>query len=299
MKHLGRLLIATVVLLIPLAEGKPAEMKTVFRINKDTKPTLLQVKFGVYDPKPTLPYQSLYLDEGGYRLFFQEGTPHVGQSGLYSLFALAGNCEVTLIYELYNLQPPKSGPGSGVGLCFETEKNRIEGTLMRLITPDQGSGYLCRVDFTKSKEKGKGKDDKFFKESEAKSGKMGLRRLKKELIFLTADSLDEELQEIKRLPFTDETIRPMRFFYDPGGSPTAIDARLIEIDIKSEELTGGASQLVRPEPTRWPWLFVPVAGLVLFWLWRRRRRQKQVEDLEERADKPTGRANQSQSIKPG
>ncbi len=266
MKFLGRLLVAAAVLLLPLAEETRAEMKTLLTLNKDTKPVLLRTKFNTYGTNPN---RSLFLDQG-YRLFLEAGEKAAEQTGLYSLFALAGNCEVTLTYQLFTLEPPRNGSGSGFGFCFETEDQAAEGSLMRIHTPKEGSGYLCRAILGRGKAKAKPRDEKYFEPSEAMSGKMALRRIKKELVFLVADTPDGELKEIKRLPFTDVTIRPLRLYFDPGGSPTAIDVRVTEMEVKAEELAGGASQLAKPESARWPWLLLPAAGLGGFWLWRRR-----------------------------
>jgi hypothetical protein len=114
-----------------------------------------------------------------------------------------------------------------------------------------------------------------------------LRRIKNELIFLSADAPADPVQEIERLPFTDQTIRTVRVFADPGGSPTSLDVRVNRIEIRSEEIATGVPQHVqRGWGWAWLWIIVPVSGGTLVLLvWRAYRRQEPLKQSLQRARK--------------
>ncbi|HEV3448927.1 MAG TPA: hypothetical protein VG099_30100, partial [Gemmataceae bacterium] len=193
----------------------------------------LGTKFGTYGYNPL---RSIFWESGGgFRFWLPADVAGIPQTGVYSLFTLAGECEVTSNYELLALTPPRGGYGSGVGLAFDIGDDEGRGSIERLIKTPEGSGYALQVAFAVSG--GKVQEEFRFVKTDAKRGRIGLRRNKKELIFLAADAPAGALQEIERLPFIDTAIRAVRFFADAGGSPTAIDARLRDIEMRAEEIT--------------------------------------------------------------
>ena len=74
------------------------------------------------------------------------------------------------------------------------------------------------------------------------------------------------------MPFTDGTIRAVRFYADQWGSPAGIDARMRPVTIRGQELTGGVPAAER-RTSRWWWALalVPIAAAVAAWRWRARR----------------------------
>src|SRR6185437_7201382 len=230
---------------------------------------VLRARFGTYGYQPR---QAIFLEASGLRLRLPAGGSAIPQTGLYSYFALAGDCEVALTYELLNVPPPRTGYGSGVGLAFDVEGGAGRGVIQRVFRPGAGDGCVLQ---TAPGESGTGmKDVDRFVPAASRRGRLGLRRVKNELIFLLADTPDDPLKEIERLPFTDRTIRAMRVFADPGGSSTAVDVRVRQIDIRAEEIAGGVP---RTEPKQWSWawlwLLVPaIGGVFVFRTWRARRR---------------------------
>jgi len=90
---------------------------------------------------------------------------------------------------------------------------------------------------------------------------------------LPPDGPTAELTEVHRFPFTDETVRGVRFFADPGGSPTALEARLGDMVVRAEEITPGIPKRDQ-EGFHWLWPAiggtVVLGGLVGWWLVRRR-----------------------------
>jgi hypothetical protein len=76
-------------------------------------------------------------------------------------------------------------------------------------------------------------------------------------------------------PLTSATtaIRAVRFFADPGGSPTAIDARLRDIEMRAEEITGDIPKSEEATSSGWLWFAVAGAGALLFLAWQLYRRR--------------------------
>jgi hypothetical protein len=268
MKHLPRLAALTAVLLVGVPVlGDEAEMKAAWTFD-GSKPLLLRTKFGSYGYHPT---QTVRPETGRLRLWLP-ARDGVGQTGLYSLFALAGDCEVIVTYELLKIQPPKAGYGSGLGLAFDVGENGEggRGAIQRVDKPSEGSGFVVQTDPATGE---KTEPVYHFLPNPDKAGRFGLRRVKKELIFLASNTPTGDMQELERLPFSDHTIRKVRLFADPGGSPTALDARIWRIEVRSEEMTGGVPEIQPDAPVRW-WLWGGIAvvvGSFLCWDWRRRK----------------------------
>jgi hypothetical protein len=215
----------------------------------------------------------------------------VGQTGIYSFFALAGDCEVVLGYELLAIAPPRSGMGSGLGLVLDAGEGIGVGAIRRVKRPAEGDGYVLQT--VPGGPGGDVKDEDRFVLARDKRGKIGLRREGKELVFLAADGPNASLEEIDRLRFTTATIRSVRVFADNGGSPTALDVRVKEMPVRAEQIAMGAPP--KPPATdwgRWGWALLAVTGLVLLaWLWRAYHRwsEDEVESGPKRV-RPTSQA---------
>ena len=226
---------------------------------------ILRTSFASYG---YLPQRSVIPERGGYH-FRLPAVAGVGQTGVYSFFTLSGDCEVTLGFELLNLPSPREGYGSGVGLAFDAGDDIGWALLERAEKPKSESGYILQIIPGKNS---KLQEEYRRKPTIAKRGRLGLRRVKKELIFLASDDLATPAEVIGRLPFTDGTIRAVRFFADPGGAATAVDAHVGQIEIRAEQITGGVPRSEAGWPLVWLWALIPAAGLgLVVWGWRRRR----------------------------
>jgi hypothetical protein len=205
-------------------------------------------------------------EKDGLRLSLPKGS--AGQTGVYSLFVLSGDCEVALSYELLSLPRPTAGYGSGVGLALDAGEGVGRGTLQRIVHPKEGSGYAFQTNLGAGP---KPTEEYRFVKTAAKRGWMGLRREKNELVFLTSDDLAAEMKEVGRLPFPEGTVRAVRFFADAGGSPTSVDARLRQVRVRAEEITGGVPEAERRATAWWWWPLGTAAALgagLLLWRWR-------------------------------
>jgi hypothetical protein len=230
-------------------------------------PQDLQTHFGTYGSRTR---DAIAREGGGYR-FWLNAVAGLNQTGVYSYFTLSGDCEVTFVYDLLNLQPPRMGYGSGVGMALDAGEKVGRAEIKRLVKAEGEMGYGFQTLVPGSG--GKMQEESRFVAAPAKlrSARIGLRRIKKEVIFLAAKGPDAELEEIDRLPFTDQTIRAVRFFVDQGGSPTTVGARVREMKMRAEEITGGVPEKEKYGSYWWLlWIVLPAAGCVLFWWWRAR-----------------------------
>jgi hypothetical protein len=196
------------------------------------------------------------------------GVPKITQTGVSSTFVLAGECDASCTYELLDFPAVKTGYGSSVGVAFDAPEDNCWGGIQRAYHPTEGSCYLVMTvlpgDDGKPKESFKAVPTKTTK------GRLGIQRVKDELIFLAADSHSAELVELHRFKFTDQTMRGVRFFADPGGSPTPLEARLGDLRVRAEEITGGIPKRdVEGFPWHWPALGVSLLAIAGFVVWRR------------------------------
>jgi hypothetical protein len=200
------------------------------------------------------------------RFWLPGGVKETVQTGIYSYFALAGDCEVVLTYELLDLREPEGGYGSGVGVAFDVDGDEGRGMIQRVHKGKEGHGYLFSAGLKNRKKELK--EEYKFVPTEGGWGRMGIRRIKKELVFLATEKPGADLSEIGRMPFTEQTIRPLRLFADPGNSPTWVDVRVSQIDVRAEEITGGVSVTGRKSFAWWWWLSAPVGAVMLYGVWR-------------------------------
>src|SRR5260370_847799 len=80
----------------------------------------------------------------GIRMRLPEGSPKESQTSLYSKFALAGDGEVSFIYELLNVPAPNEGYGCGVGLAFDPEGGGY-ANIQRVIKSAKESVYVLQI----------------------------------------------------------------------------------------------------------------------------------------------------------
>jgi hypothetical protein len=178
------------------------------------------------------------------------------QLGLYAYFALAGDFEVSVAYQLVSMPPPQSGFGPEVGIAVDAEAAGIKLTLTRAIKPEGGSGLKV------NREKGGNFKELAFQPTAAKAGVLVMRREKGEIVCLASEKPGADAAEVGRFPFTDATVRKVRLFADSGGSPTPIDARFFDFKVRAEEISGGIVQHELTGGLGW-WIVAGVVGALV------------------------------------
>ena len=176
MKHLFLLapMLGVLFLATPAAAG---DMKMELKLD-GSNPRLLPTKFDSYGYL----HNSIRPEKDGFRLILPARVEGITPTGLYSLFALSGDCEVTLTYQFLKVQFPKTGYGCGMGLAFDLPDGHGRGDIQRVNRVGDASGYLVHTEVSGQK----AAEDHFIP-TKATWGRLGLRRMKKELIFLAAD----------------------------------------------------------------------------------------------------------------
>jgi hypothetical protein len=290
------LLRAAAVLALAPALAAAGEMKDALTIDWSHQRTV-QTRFAVYGSRTK---QCVFLEKDGFRLALPAGAEALPQTGVYSTFTLAGDCQVTLTYELLALTPPAKGYGAGLGLAFDAGDDVGRGSIQRVFKPGEGGGYVLQTALPTGKEM---HEEYRFVPTKARQGRIGLRREGKELVFLAAGNPTGELEELDRLPFTERTIQAVRLFADSGGSPTAVDGRLRQLDLRAEEVTGGVPKAeVHTSPWWWLLLAVPVGcAALLIWAWRVRQQGAGAEEkpaVRRKAPRPAASAKQN-GARPG
>jgi hypothetical protein len=248
------------------SDARAGEMKDTVKIDA-ANPNVLHTMFGSYGYQPR---RVIAMAGAGVRFKLPGGPGKVPQTGLYSLFTLAGDCEVSCMYELVDVQGPKIGYGCGIGIGFDLADDDGRGTIQRMIRPKGETLFVLQTNLYGAHDK----REEVEKSTPAKGkrGWLGLRRVKKELIFLAANDWTESPVEIERMPFSDRAIQAVRFYADSGGSPTAVDARFLEITIRAEEITGAVPKSEQPLSRAWLWGLLGVAVCSLGWLRYRSKR---------------------------
>jgi hypothetical protein len=259
----------TALVALAAAAGSAAEMKDMLSVEA-SKPAAYRTKFGSYG---YYAQRHVFTDQGGLHFRLPGGVPDVVQTGIYSYFELTGDCEVTLAYELLDIVPPRSGYGSGLGLALDLGEGVGRGSIQRVVRSGEGHGYVLQT--SPAAPGGEMTEVNRFVLATAKRGRMCLRRAGKELVFLTGDGPDAELGEADRVPFPAGTIQAVRVYADPGGSQTAVDIRVRELQVRADQIAAAAPP--RQESTAWGKVaavlgVVAGAGL-LGWRWRVSRRR--------------------------
>ncbi len=231
----------------------------------DTK--TFHTMFGSYGYSPQ---RSIAYPAGAVRFRLPAGVNKLPQTGLYSLFTLAGDCEVTCRFELLNVPAPNSGYGCGIGVGLDLGDDDGRGTIQRMIRLKNDNVFILQTSMYGSGTKREEADKTV--PAAGKRGWIGLRRVKNELIFLASDSWTESPREIERLPFGTRAIQAVRFYADSGGSPTAVEARLFDITIQAEEITGAVPRSEQASSRWWLWgLLCLSIGTLGFLRWRGQR----------------------------
>jgi hypothetical protein len=225
----------------------------------------LDSHFGRYPSPPAA--QRIYREGSGIRFVFPAIIQSIPQYGLYSYFSVAGDFEIVANYEIQSLTKPTNGYGVSYGIAVDTEGPNESVALARGESAGKDGGYVV----TRGKNvDGKTEYESTWYPSKAKTGRLLLRREKKDVVCLVADNPQEEPRELVRLPFTNATIRKVRLFADLGGSHTSLDARLTDLQVHAIEIAGGLTKYTPPREWGWWWwaglgsLGVVAAGLVGF-----------------------------------
>jgi hypothetical protein len=143
---------------------------------------------------------------------------------------VSGDFEITGTFELLSDERPKQGLGAGVALNIATDDSANKfAKVGRFTRPEDGRVFLAEH-WHRSPPK-----TSWVKPipTEARAGRVRLTRKGSILQYLVAHGLDGEFQQITEHDFGDEDIDLVRFIVNTNNSPIGIDARLIELRVRT------------------------------------------------------------------
>ncbi len=217
------------------SSGADRDLKDV--LDFAARPRLLDTHLTRFGPSSA---RTVVKDSGGARIRLTGDKKSVGQTGMYSYFSLAGDFEVSVTYNLVQLQSPQGGYGASVGVVLDAEGTVGAVTLARGYHPTDGQGYWLSRSVPAN---GETKYSRQFFPSTSKHGRLALHRKGNTVMGMVADLPSEPLRELTTTPFTAGTVRQFRLYADNGGSPTVVDGRLTNLFVKAEEITGGIPEM--------------------------------------------------------
>ena len=191
----------------------------------------------------------------------------VPQTGLYSLFALAGEFELSATYEWIDVPPPETGYGVSCGIAVETLKQAPGGgyvSVARAHLPRKGSYYtVTRGTPNESGMKyDPGPDSPYPARASSKKWQLIIRREQGSIVCQAANE-GQEPELLCTIPFTEASIRKVLLFVDPGGSTTSVDVALSQIRIKAEKHATEPKRLDPQGMSMWIIVLVVVAVAAL------------------------------------
>ena len=215
-------------------------------------------------------------DAAGLRITLpgKEAPPPIGVA---SRLAVHGDFEITASYRLLKVDKPTNGYGAGVSLWIAMETPEADAaTLARFIRPKGGDVFS--MDHASNDSEGKRKHKELYVPTDAKTGKLRLTRSGSTLVYLATQGNDAPFQELRREEFGAAPLKGVRIAADTGGAPVEVDVVLVDLEIRSSELSASTASGRQTSGTgRLIWIVGLVIGATLglggLLYWRRRRGQ--------------------------
>jgi hypothetical protein len=230
-----------------------------------------------YDPalfRPTGPGASMAIQTDGRGLRITLPPEHGMKPavGLVLRSGFQGDFEITMEYEILQMEPTTGGNGAGVSLYITMVSYTKEAaTIWRIVGKDGKPYFMSHRATTPVGGKREHSGGERIPAPSA-SGKLRLVRSDATLTYLVADGDSEEFREIYETELGVDDIDMVRFAADNGGSPTLVDVLIRSVSVSAGD--AGPPGLLPPRPSRWPLWAGLAAGAVLlgggYWYWRRR-----------------------------
>jgi serine/threonine protein kinase len=149
--------------------------------------------------------------------------------GILSTVRLTGDFEITGTYQLLSADPPENGPGAGVSVNIASNwKSRQWGRVARVVRDDGSNVYLAGMDSSAGPARAV--------PTTARSGQLRLVRQGSTLHYLAAEEPGGDFRTLSWEEFNTDDIEVVRFMLNTNGSPTAVDARLVDLRIRRGNL---------------------------------------------------------------
>jgi hypothetical protein len=230
-----------------------------------------------YDPalfRPTGPGASIAIqpDRRGLRITLPPEHGMKPAVGVVLRSGFQGDFEITMEYEVLQVEPTTGGNGAGVSLYITmVSYTREAATIWRIVGKDGKPVFMSHRATTPAGGNREHSGGERIPAPSA-SGKLRLVRSDATLTYLVADGDSEEFQEIYETELGVDDIDMVRFAADNGGSPTLVDVLIRSVSVSASD--AGPPEQLPPRPSHWPLWAGLAAGAVLlgggYWYWRRR-----------------------------
>ncbi len=171
-------------------------------------------------------------EEEGLRITLPATRRSIAPVAVATTSPVAGDFEITGTYELLSADRPPGGNGVGVALNIATDYQDMMkfAKVGRILRAQEGDVYKAESWIKGQPDSGQQR----FTPTTARAGKLRFVREGSTLRFLVADGPEHEFREINRREFTTEDLKVCRFVANNNGSPAGLDARLIDLRIRSD-----------------------------------------------------------------
>jgi hypothetical protein len=190
--------------------------------------------------------------------------------GIVCKTGVKGDFEITMEFEVVNVEGPKGGRGAGPSLYLTMVSPTQEAaTTGWQLKPDGSSVFFAHRASTPPG--GPREHHGRTTPTQGRSGKLRLVRTGSILAYLAAEGKGDSFREIDQFEIGKADVNAVRVAADNGGSPTLVDVRINSLKIVADEL--GDPTPLPPPSSRWPlWLGLGVVlaagGAYGFWRWR-------------------------------
>jgi hypothetical protein len=245
----------TITLFLASVVATPAEMTKTFDYDF-TRVGDLPPSLEVFGPDAA---DFLKAEPGGLRISLAAKRTRIAGVGVRPRCPVTGDFEISLSFDALTVEVPTKGYGSGVNLHLILDNPREEAlTLLRGRRAKEGDIYLTN-------RARKGDDGKMqFRlktfPGKATAGRLCIRRVGATIHYLIADAPASELWEIDQSEVGTEDVRAIRLAANTGGSPSALDVRLLDVHVASGPVGGSPSDWSRPRAL---WLVLGGGGVCL------------------------------------
>jgi hypothetical protein len=193
--------------------------------------------------------------------------------GFTTRFALRGDFEITLAYEVVRVEKPTTGYGAGINIWIRAHNLKQDAATIGRMVDTGGKQYFGShraFDLPDGKRQNQiGKPHP----TEKGSGKLRLARSGPTLKYLVAEGDSNQFQEVYESEFGADDVDMVRFAVENWGSPTIADFRIKSLNIRADAFPTSLPPIPRPRKPWVVWLAVALSVAILaglgVWLWLR------------------------------
>ena len=235
-----------------------------FRTDSELHPTL-----SLFGPNA---FEAVQQGAEGLQITLPSGRADVGAVGVQPKFRMSGDFEITVLYEMGDVEPPGSGIGSGVKIWGKIASTPPQmTTLAHLVSPTNEARWVSIF-----APEGPGKNLQFRDQRlppDLKTGRLRLIRTGNVLSFQMAAGKEEgPFQELYRTDVKPDDVEVVRIQANTHGASSGVGLRLLKLTVRADRLLGMVEEEVEDV---WVWvvswvLVLSLLGAGGFFLYSRR-----------------------------